>query len=385
MRQAVGGSPPLNKDASTLFVGRPNTPDLDVFLGRARRVLTSGRLTNDGPVVRELEQRVCEILEVNHAVATCSATLGMQIAARSLGLSGEIIMPSFTFVATAHAFEWIGMKPVFVDIDPSTHCINPCLIEQSITDQTSAIVGVHLWGMPCDIPSIEAVANSRGLQVLYDASHAFNSSWGGRKVGNFGRCEVFSFHATKFVHSFEGGVVTTNDADLADRMRLMRNFGLRGNDDVASSGTNAKMPEISALMGNCCLDELDEFTEINRRNYGLYQKHLRDIPGIRLFACHGEEQGNFQYVVIEVDETGCAVTRDHLVDALGRNGVVARRYFWPGCHRSEPYRSLGAVTSPQLHETDKVAARVLVLPNGSAVGESEVRRVCSVIGEAVAG
>lgn len=381
--EVTAGAMPESDSLSTLHVGRPGVGDAGEFLQRAEKILASGRLSNDGPNVRLLEQRICEKLGVRNAITVCNGTLGLQVAAKALGLSGEVIMPSFTFVATAHALEWIGLQPVFVDIDPETHNIDPDRIDEAITDRTSAIVGVHLWGAPCDVAVIEEVARKCGLPVMYDASHAFGSSFAGRKIGGFGACEVFSLHATKFVHTFEGGVITTSDDALAARMRLMRNFGLQGNDHVVSCGINAKMAEIPAAMGLCSLATMDEAAHRNRRNHLFYAEHLRGLPGITLLAYDDATQGNYQYVVIEVDRDVCPCTRDNLVDALHKQNVIARRYFWPGCHRMEPYLSARPEGRSDLPITEGVAERVIVLPTGAAVGEEEIAGICAVLREAL--
>lgn len=375
----AAASVPRTDAAADLYVGRPNVRDAGDFLLKAERILASGRLSNDGPNVRSLEKRICEILGVRNAVTVCNGTLGLQVAAKALGLTGEVIMPSFTFVATAHALEWIGLRPVFVDIDPVTHNIDPARIDEAITGRTSAIVGVHLWGAPCDVPAIEEVAANRGLPVMYDASHAFGSSLDGRKIGGFGACEVFSLHATKFVHTFEGGVITTDDDDLAAKMRLMRNFGFSGFDNVVSAGINAKMPEISAAMGLCCLVALEDFEAANRRNYRDYRQRLEPLPGVSVLEYDDDEANNCQYVVMMVDPDECACTRDEIVNALHAENIIARRYFWPGCHRMEPYRTLDPDAGSRLTRTEDVAANVAVLPTGPTVSGEDVARVCEAI------
>jgi dTDP-4-amino-4,6-dideoxygalactose transaminase/glycosyltransferase involved in cell wall biosynthesis len=367
------------RPATKLHVGLPNMPDERAYLQRVQDLLASRRVTNGGPLVQQFERKICDTLGVPHAVAVCNGTLGLQIAAKALGLQGEVIMPSFTFVATAHAFEWIGLEPVFVDIDPATHNIDPAKIAQAVTPRTSAVVGVHVWGTPCDTAAIEGIARQHGLKVIYDAAHAFGCSRGGTMIGNFGDCEVFSFHATKFVHTFEGGVITTNDDALADKMRLMRNFGFDGYDSVVGTGINAKMPEVCAAMGLCNLESMGEFVERNRRNHELYRAHLQDLPGISVFAYDPGEQGNYQYVVFEVDPLRCSASRDDLVRALHAEGILARRYFWPGCHRMEPYLSNSRRSKQKLPATDEVASRVIILPTGQAIGDEEVHSVRAVL------
>jgi dTDP-4-amino-4,6-dideoxygalactose transaminase/glycosyltransferase involved in cell wall biosynthesis len=371
------------RPATKLHVGLPNMPDERAYLQRVQDLLAPRPVTNGGPLVQQFERKICDTLGVPHAVAVCNGTLGLQIAAKALGLRGEVIMPSFTFVATAHAFEWIGLEPVFVDIGPATHNIDPVKIAHAVTPRTSAVVGVHAWGTPCDTAAIEGIARQHDLKVIYDASHAFGCSRGGTMVGNFGDCEVFSFHATKFVHTFEGGVITTNDDALADKMRLMRNFGFDGHDSVVGPGINAKMPEVCAAMGLCNLESMDGFVEKNRRNYELYRQLLTDLPGIRVLDYDTQQQGNFQYIVLEVDPAHCMMSRDELVAALHAEGILARRYFWRGCHRMEPYLSARVGSETSLPATEQVAAKVIVLPTGQAISEEAVRRVCEAVHKAL--
>src|SRR6185369_3387994 len=205
------------------------------------------------------EQRVAKMLGVRHCIAMCNATVALEITIRALGLTGEVLVPSFTFIATAHALQWQQIIPVFCDVDPETHCLNPRSVEKMITPRTTGIIGVHLWGRGCDIGSLSEIARSNGLKLLFDAAHAFGCSYEGRMIGGFGDAEVFSFHATKFFNTFEGGAVTTNDDDLAEKIRLMKNFGFAGYDQVIYLGTNGKMSEVSAAMGLTSLESLDDF------------------------------------------------------------------------------------------------------------------------------
>jgi dTDP-4-amino-4,6-dideoxygalactose transaminase len=213
-------------------VGRPNIGDRRALLQRIEGLLDRRWLSNDGPLVREFEAKIAQISDVRHCVIMCNATVALEIASRALGLAGEVILPSYTFVATAHALQWQGITPVFADIDPDTHNIDAASIEALITPRTTGIVGVHLWGRPCDTEAIENLAARRKLSVMYDAAHAFGCSHKGKMIGGFGSCEIFSFHATKFINSFEGGAIVTNDGDLARKLRLMRNFGIEGYDNV---------------------------------------------------------------------------------------------------------------------------------------------------------
>ena len=376
-----GGAPAF---AEKLHVGRPNIGDRERLLERINEILDSRWLSNSGPYEQELERRIAEMIGVRHCIAMCNATVAMEIAIRALDLTGEVIVPSFTFVATAHALQWQQIKPVFADIDERTHTLSPARVEELITPRTTGIIGVHLWGRPCEADALAEIAARHKLKLLYDAAHAFGATHGGRMIGNFGDAEVFSFHATKFLNSFEGGAVTTNDDELAAKIRLMKNFGFAGYDRVIYIGTNGKMTEVCAAMGLTSLDALDELVAVNRRNYERYGELLAGLPGVELMRYDGAEKCNYQYLVVEVDEAATKISRDDLLQILQAENVVARRYFYPGCHRMEPYRTLDPEAGRVLPVTERVAARVLVLPTGTAVGAGEIEQICDIIRTAVA-
>lgn len=366
-----------------LYVGTPNVGDREALLARINDMLDRRWLSNNGPLVQEFEKKICDLLGVKHAVAMCNATVALEIASKALDLKGEVILPSYTFIATAHALQWQGITPIFADIDPESHNIDPSKIEALITPHTTGIVGVHVWGRACDTEAIEAIAAKHNLRVMYDASHGFGCSVGGRMLGNFGACEVFSFHATKFINCFEGGAVVTNDDALAEKMRLMRNFGFKGFDNVIYLGVNGKMSEVCAAMGLTNLEAMEDIVAVNRRNYLAYCEELQSVAGVSVIRYDQAEKNNYQYVVIEVDPDVCPRTRDEIVEALHAENVIARKYFWPGCHRMEPYRTTQPEVWKSLPETERVAAKVIVLPTGQTVDEATVRRVCGIIKEAV--
>lgn len=376
-----GGKPAFE---AALHVGRPNLGCRETFMGYADQMFENRWLSNHGPLVREFEQALSEMLGVKHCITVCNATVGLEIAIRALGMRGEVIVPSFTFIATAHALQWQGITPVFADIDPQTHTIDPRAIARLITPRTTGIIGVHLWGQPCDTDALAHIAREHGFKLLYDAAHAFGVSHQGQMIGNFGDAEVFSFHATKFFNSFEGGAIATNDDALAARIRLMQNFGFAGYDDVIYIGTNGKMNEASAAMGLTNLQALDEFVAVNRRNYHQYRREFADTPGLRLLPYHESEKRNFQYIVVEVDERVTGITRDELLTLLHAENVLARRYFWPGCHRMEPYRSYFPNAGLLLPQTEQVAAQVLVLPTGSAISPTDIEIIADLLRGAVA-
>jgi dTDP-4-amino-4,6-dideoxygalactose transaminase len=378
---AILGGPPAFGEK--LHVGRPNVGDRARLLERINDILERRWLTNGGPCVQELERRIADFVGVEHCIAMCNATVAMEIAVRALGLTGEVIVPSFTFIATAHAAQWQQITPVFCDIDPRTHNIDPAQVERVLTPRTTGIVGVHVWGRPCDIDGLSEIAGRHGLKLLFDSAHAFGCSYKGRMIGGFGDAEVFSFHATKFFNTFEGGAIATNDGELANKIRLMKNFGFADYDRVVYIGTNGKMTEVSAAMGLTNLESLDEFIEVNRRNYERYAEELRGVEGVRLIEYDRGEKNNFQYVVTEVDEAAAGLTRDELMRVLHAENVLARRYFYPGCHRMEPYRSM--FPDLRLPETEALAARVLSLPTGQAVTPEAIGLICDIIRAALRG
>ncbi|MDQ3803237.1 MAG: aminotransferase class I/II-fold pyridoxal phosphate-dependent enzyme [Acidobacteriota bacterium] len=376
-----GGSPAFTE---ALHVGRPNIGDRKKFEARVGDILDRRWLTNGGRYVQEFEQRIADLAGVEHCVAMCNATVALEIATRALGMRGEVIVPSFTFIATAHALQWQEITPVFCDVDPRTHTLDPGRVERMITPRTTGIIGVHLWGHTCDVDALSEIAARRGLRLLFDSAHAFGCSYRGRMIGGFGDAEVFSFHATKFINSLEGGAVVTNDAELARKMRLMKNFGFTYYDHVEYIGTNGKMNEMSAAMGLTNMESMDDFIAVNRRNYEQYRRELEGLPGIRCLAYDEAERCNYQYVILEVDEAGAGLSRDELQQVLWAENVLARRYFYPGCHRVEPYRSYFPHAGLLLPETEKLTRRVLALPTGTAVGPAEVGAVCRIITFALA-
>lgn len=372
-----GGSPAFQEP---LHVGRPNFGDRTRLLDRVNDMLDRKWLSNNGPYVQEFEQRIADMLGVRHCVALCNGTIALEIAIRALELKGEVILPSFTFVATAHALQWQEITPVFCDIDPKSHTIDPACIEKMITPRTTGIIGVNIWGRPCDMGALEKIAADNRLKLLFDSAHGFGCSCEGRMLGSFGNAEIFSFHPTKFFNTSEGGAITTNDDALAKKIRLMKNFGFSGKmDDVIYVGTNGKMNEFSALTGLTNLESLESFISVNRENYALYKTELGGIPGISLIDYDSREACNYQYVVFEVDEAVTGVTRDQLVDILRAENVLARRYFYPGCHRMEPYRSYFPHAGLVLPQTERLVKRVLSLPTGTAVGPEEIREISQLV------
>lgn len=355
--------------------GTPNIGDRAHLHSLVDKILDRAWLTNNGPVIQELERRLAERLSVRHCIAVANGTVAIEVTARALSLTGEVILPSFTFVASAHALSWIGLEPVFCDIDERSYCIDPASIPELITGRTSAIMGVHVYGRPCDTAALDAISAQAGIPVIYDAAHALGCSHGGVMIGGFGACETFSFHATKFFNTFEGGAVTTNDDSLAHVLRRGRSFGYEDGSRLSGSlGTNAKMPEVAAAMGLVNLDLLDRIVERNRENHQAYCDVFESVPGLSMVMYDESEISNFQYAVVEV-----GAPYPHKADALKTRleaeNVFVQRYFAPPVHLQAPYAGRIA----DLPRTESLSQRVLALPTGLAVTPEDARRIASFI------
>jgi dTDP-4-amino-4,6-dideoxygalactose transaminase len=372
----LGGTPSF---AEPLHVGKPNVGATAKLMERFADILERRWFTNNGPYVQEFEQKIAEMIGVKHCIAMCNATVALEIAIRALDLKGEVIIPSFTFVATAHALQWQEITPVFCDVKPETHSIDPARIEALITPRTTGIMGVHVWGSACDIDALAEIAQRRHLRLLYDAAHAFGCSYQGQMIGNFGEAEVFSFHATKFLNSFEGGAVVTNNDELAKKLRYMRNFGFAGYDNVEYIGINGKMSEVSAAMGLTSLESIDGFIDVNRRNYECYRATLSTLLGVSVFTYDDSERCNYQYIIVEFDEAVTGISRDALVKLLHAENILARRYFYPGCHQMEPYRSYFPHAGLLLPVTESLTKRVMSLPNGTSITPRDIDQICHIL------
>ncbi len=374
---AIFGGEPLYVEP--LHVGRPNIVDREKFLQRVNDLLDRRTLTNYGPYVQEFERRMAELVGVRHCIAVCNATMGLEAVIRALGLSGEVIAPSFTFIATAHSLQIQGIKPVFCDVDASTHNIDPDRIRECISPRTTGIVGVHVWGRACDVRALSDLANEYGLKLYFDAAHALACSYQGDMIGSFGEAEVFSFHATKFVNSFEGGMIATNRDELAEAIRLMINFGFRGYDNVLSLGTNGKMSEVSAAMGLTNLENLPVIISKNRENYENYRERLNGFSGIKLIAYDEREQNNYQYIVVEIDEEMAGISRDLLTQLFHAENILVRRYFYPGCHQMQPYRTLYPNAGLHLPNTERLVQRVMTLPTGLSIDSADILTIVDLL------
>jgi dTDP-4-amino-4,6-dideoxygalactose transaminase len=346
------------------------------FLEEVRGILASKQLTN-GAYVRRFEEAAAGYLAVAHCVAVSSCTAGLLLVLKALDLRGEVILPSFTFHATAHAVVWNGLTPVFADCDAKTFCVAPQAVRAQLSSRTAAILGVHLFGNPAAVKELEEIAAGLQVPLVFDAAHAFGSSAGGKCIGGFGTAEVFSFSPTKLVVAGEGGLVATHDAALAEKLRAARNYGDAGNYDPEILGVNARMAEINAAMALRGLAGLD--ARIERRNEirTRYERKLGDVAGLRFQELAEGGRSTCKDFSVIVDETKFGYSRDWLVELLHAENIGARKYFSPPVHRQKLYSAMW--DGRALPVTDLVSDGVVSLPIYSSLTDESVDKVCEVI------
>jgi dTDP-4-amino-4,6-dideoxygalactose transaminase len=371
-----GAAPTLD---APLPVGQLYFPSWQRYEAAFRDIFEREYYTNQGPLVQQLELRLAETLKVRHVVCVTNATIGLIMAIEALGIKGKVIVPAFTFIASAQALTWAGLEPVFCDIDPRSHQITPELVEPLIGDGVSAILAVNLWGDSCDPRAFEALAKRRGLRLLFDSAHSVGCHVGGVPVGNFGDMEVFSFHATKVFGTAEGGCISTNDDALAATLRNIRSsYGAGAPVEVVKT-SNGRMSEAQAAVGLMNLDELPLSLDRNRAIFERYRAALSDTIGARMFRPKAVSQSNHQYVVCEIDEDAFGISRDQLLRVLKAENVVARRYFYPGIHRSVPYATQYPQYVDALPQTDRLNSRLIQFPTGALVTDTDIDAVCALV------
>jgi len=286
-----------------VYVTQPFLPNLEEFCDGLREIWDNKWLTNNGPVLQRYTQRIIEYFNTDNVCLFNNGTLALQIGLQGMGITGEVITTPFTFVATTHALYWNKIRPVFVDIEPDYYTLDPKKVEAAITPWTTAILAVHVYGHPCQLDTLADIARRHNLKLIYDAAHAFGVTVNGRSIAHYGDLSMFSFHATKLYHSIEGGLLTFNDPGLKQIFDYLKNFGFKNETEVVMPGTNAKMNEFQALMGEMVLKYIPEIIATRRRLYHRYRQQLRDIPGIKLPPLtHPEVVYNYAYMPIEVEE-----------------------------------------------------------------------------------
>lgn len=357
---------------------RPTLPSLQDVMEEYQLTYANGVITNSGLVAR-LEQAVAERLGVKHCVAVSSCTSGLLMVLRALGLSGEVIVPSFTFFATGHAILWNGLTPVFANSEIDTWNVSPSDIERKITPTTSAIVAVHMYGNPCDIPALERLAQRHGLKLIFDAAHAFGSAYRGRPIGSFGDAEVFSLSPTKLLIAGEGGLVTTNDAQLAASVRAMRNYGDTGAYNPEWLGLNARMTEFNAALALCGLPLVD--AKVRRRNSvaQIYTEILSSLPGVRFQTTHPYDTCTYKDYSIHITPEGLGVTRDALANALLEENIETKKYFYPPLHQQSLYAKFHDPARNDLGQTEYLADGILSLPIYESLADETVAAIAETV------
>lgn len=367
---AICGGDPAFPDGLPLV--RAGLPD-EVRAGVVANIdesLRTGMLTT-GPHVRELEAAAAERLDVDHAIAVASCTLGLMLALEAVGVAdGEVALPSFTFSATAHVVHWAGARPKWCDVDATTFTLDPADVRAR--GRAGAILATHVYGTPCDVDALEALASEWGVPLLYDAAHAMGSTSQGRNCGGFGRAEVFSLTPTKVITSGEGGVVATNDAALAEHIRMGRDYGHPGDYDCRFPGLNARMSELHAAVGLATLADLDRRLELRRARAAQLQSRLAGVPGVSFPGIRDGDVSTYKDVTIVLDPDEFGLDPGQLSAALKAEKVDSRRYYHPPVHRQQAYAHMASVELPV---TDAIAPRVLAVPMWADMAEAEMARL----------
>lgn len=356
---------------------RPSMPPFSAVAPHLRKVAASGFLTN-AEYVRKLEKRAAELLLVPHAVAVSSATSGLMLVCRLLGLTGEVIVPSFTFIATVQALLWNNLIPVFCDCAPETFAADPASVERLITRRTSAILAVHVFGNPADVAALSRIAKKHRLRLIFDAAHGFGASYRGRPLGANGDAEVFSLSPTKLVPAGEGGVVTTRSRDLAGQLKIARDYGNPGDYNCRIIGLNARLPEWNAVFGWIALQRLSKLAERRRKLVSRYKKKLAGLPGLSFQRIPRASVSSYKDFSILLDPRQAGFHRDVLASFLAEHNIDTRKYFFPPIHRQDAFRAF-VKRGQRFPVTDYVAENILCLPLYSHQKVAEIDRVVRTI------
>lgn len=353
----------------------PLLPDLGEFNDLLKEIWDSKWITNNGSFHKRLETALAEYLKVPYVSLFTNGTLPLMTALQALDITGEVLTPPYSFVATTHCLQLCGIKPVFVDIDPATGNIDPARIEAAITRKTTAIMPVHVYGMPCDTEAIQAVADKYGLKVIYDAAHAFGVEVNGRSVLGAGDMSTLSFHATKVYNTVEGGAMVMHDEKTKWRIDRLKDFGFAGETEVVATGINAKMDEIRAAYGLLNLRQVDRAIAARRQVAVAYREALRDVPGVRFFDDIPGVRHNYSYFPVFIDADRFGMTRDELYSRMKGAGVIGRRYFYPLISECPMYRGLPSAAKENLPNAHRMADSVICLPMHHELSADDVERV----------
>ena len=361
-------------------IAKPVLPQIDELAPELNNILRSGILSK-GTILRAFENEIAAHLGVKHAVATSSCTTGLMLTYQACGLSGDVVVPSFTFMATVSALSWAGLRPIFADVDARTTNLDPESAEAAITPETQAIVAVHNSGNPAEIETLERLARKHGLCLIFDSAHGFGSLYQGQPLGAQGDAQVFSLSATKLLVAAEGGIVATNDDAIAERVRIGREFGNCGDYDSVVPGINARMTELSALLGRHSLRSLEASAHHRNHLAALYRSKLGALPGISFQQVNQGNRSSFKDFSVMIDADAFGLTRDQLSEALAKENIETRKYYDPPVHRQRAYQKFARLAQP-LPNTDLLAQSILSLPLWSDMDAAIVTGVCEAIEEA---
>lgn len=362
-----------------IFISRPLLPNLENVNRKMGEIWASKWVTNNGLQQKRLEEKLIDYLGIDNLSLFTNGTLALLLGLKSLELKGEVITTPFTFPATVQALDWNGLTPVFCDIEPDTLTIDATKIEALITEKTSAILGVHVFGNPCDVLKIQEIADKHGLKVIYDGAHAFGLEINGKPVSCYGDMTMFSFHATKLFNTIEGGALIFNDRRLERKLEQLKNFGIANQEEVVLSGLNGKMNEIQAVIGLETLKLVDEERKTRHDIKKVYEQYLVDVPGIRVLTSLENENSSYQYFVIEIDESVYGHSRDWLQEQLQQYNVFTRKYFYPLCSDFNWYKHLESAQPRNLPQAQKTVKEVLAMPYYGDLEVASVVKICSLI------
>ena len=362
-----------------IFVTQPFLPPLEEFTKYLEKIWESKMLTNNGPFHQELENKLCEYLGVKYISLFSNGTLALVTALQALRITGEVITTPFSFVATTHAIWWNNIKPVFVDIEPDTFTLDPDKIEAAINPKTTAILPVHVYGNPCNVERIKAIADTYGLKVIYDACHTFGVTINSVPVLNFGDLAVMSFHATKVYNTFEGGAIVCHDEATKKRIDNLKNFGFAGEVSVVAPGINAKMNEVQASMGLLQLKYIDQSIEKRREIAICYREELKGVNGISYLNDLPGVKHCYSYFPILIDKDKFGKTRDEVYEELKLQNIFGRRYFYPLITQFPTYRGLESAQPGKMPVAERVTEEILCLPIYPGLDTEHVTKICSIL------
>ena len=365
-----------NKKNDQIPIVRPSLPPLHEYADELKDIWNSGFLTNSGPKSQTLEKELCRCLDVAHTSLFCNGHMALEAALSVLSLSGEVITTPFTFASTTQAIVRTGLRPVFCDIDPKNYTIDPQKIEALITENTSAILPVHVYGNICDWRALENIAEKHGVALIYDAAHAFGVTTDGRSAAALGHISMFSFHSTKVFHTVEGGALCYNDPAFTERFSAWRNFGLTGN-NAEIVGANAKMSEFHAAMGLCNLRHIKQDIQKRKALCMRYRERLSHIPGLRLCPEQKGVTSNYAYFPVLFDPEISSTSRDEAAAAMECQGILPRKYFWPLTSAFDAYANYNY--SGETPIAEQVAEQILSLPLYATLEIEQIDRICDII------